>query len=459
MALSTCLRTVSLVVACLAGVAGCSRQAPTEAWPPNTDPVVFADTFGDHVGFQAFMGSKLDAVSVDNAEKYQGTASLKVTVPAPGSTAGGYSGGAFVTSRARSLAGYNALSLYIKADRVASLDVVGLGNDNTGASRFEASRAAIPVGTEWTQVLVPIPLPARLEAEKGLFFFADSTRSTTGLTVWMDEIRFVYTTAIANPRPVLSSSSQATFAGSSLALANVTRTTFDIAGVSQVVAHMPEYFDYTSTDTAVATVSRGVIRVRARGNSTITAQLGGVTAAGSIAIAANEPPPTTAPMPALAAGSVISLFSSMYTNVPVDKWSADWDRADVADIAIGGHVAKVYTNLSYAGIEFTSHLIDATAMTHLHFDAWATSGTTLKVKLVDFGADGVYSGCANCGDDRESEVTLNATSTPALTPGTWADLDLPLSGFTQLTGRAHLAQIVLSGDTRTLFVDHLLLHR
>ena len=456
MALSTCLRTVGLAIACLAGASGCSRQAPTEAWPPNTDPVVFADTFGDHVGFQAFMGSKLDAVAIDNAERYQGTASLKVTVPASGS---GYSGGALVTSRARSLAGYNALSLYIKADRAASLDVAGLGNDNTGTSRFEASRAAIPVGTEWAQVLIPIPLPARLEVEKGLFFFADSTRSTTGLTVWMDEIRFVYTTVIANPRPALSSSNQTTFAGSNLALTNATRTTFDIAGVSQVVAHMPEYFDYTSTDTSVAAVSRGVIHVRASGTASISAHLGGVAAAGSIGITANEPPPMAAPVPRFGAANVLALFSALYTNVPVDKWSADWDRADVADITIGGHLAKVYTNLSYAGIEFTNHLIDATAMTHLHLDAWTPSGTVLKVKLVDFGPDGVYSGCANCGDDRESEITLNGTSAPALTPGTWANLDVPLSGFTQLTGRAHLAQIVLSGDTRTLFVDHLLFHR
>ena len=38
-------------------------------------------------------------------------------------------------------------------------------------------------------------------------------------------------------------------------------------------------------------------------------------------------------------------------------------------------------------------------------------------------------------------------------------LDLPLSSFTGLTARAHVAQLVLSSDTSTVFVDNLYFHK
>ena len=62
------------------------------------------------------------------------------------------------------------------------------------------------------------------------------------------------------------------------------------------------------------------------------------------------------------------------------------------------------------------------------------------------------------GDDSEQELTFNASTTPALTPGTWSALDIPLSDFTNLAGRAHLAQLLLAG-TSTVFVDNVYLHR
>ncbi len=43
------------------------------------------------------MGSLLDAVEMDYTEAYGGTASLRVTVPGPGSVDGTFAGGAFTT--------------------------------------------------------------------------------------------------------------------------------------------------------------------------------------------------------------------------------------------------------------------------------------------------------------------------------------------------------------------------
>ena len=162
---------------------GCSRD--TGGWAPvpaNTDPVVFDDLFGDKVDYQAFWCSKIDAVSVDSAERFEGTASMKLTVPDPGNacavqgagwTGGEWSGGALTTSLARDLSGYNALTFMAKASRSVTLDVAGLGNDNTGTSLYEASWTGIQLTTNWQKFAIPIPLPTKLGRERGLFFLAE----------------------------------------------------------------------------------------------------------------------------------------------------------------------------------------------------------------------------------------------------------------------------------------------
>lgn len=165
-------------------------------------------------------------------------------------------------------------------------------------------------------------------------------------------------------------------------------------------------------------------------------------------------PDVPAPTPTIPANGVISLFSNAYTNVTVDTWSAVWDQADVADVQIDGNDTKLYTSLTYAGIEFTSQTIDATDMTHFHMDIWTADPTTMpavfKIKLVDFGANGVWSG----GDDVEHELTFNATSTPPLVSESWISFDIPLTAFTGLVTKEHLAQLVISGDPNTVYVDN-----
>ena len=172
-----------------------------------------------------------------------------------------------------------------------------------------------------------------------------------------------------------------------------------------------------------------------------------------------EEPSQPAPTPAHAADSVISFFSDAYTDVTVDTWSATWDQADVEDVAIEENATKKYTNLVFAGIEFTSSTVDATEMTHFHMDIWTPDATAdpaaFKIKLVDFGADGAWSG----GDDTEHEIALTAGSDPPLATGQWVSYDLPLSLFSGLAARAHLAQLIISGDPNTVYVDNVYLHK
>jgi len=168
-----------------------------------------------------------------------------------------------------------------------------------------------------------------------------------------------------------------------------------------------------------------------------------------------QEPAEAAPTPAVPAEKVISLFSNAYTDVPVDTWSADWDAADVSDVQIQGNDTKLYTNLVFAGIEFTSQTIDATSMTHFHMDIWTPDPTSapavFNIKLVDFGADGAWSG----GDDVEHELTFDENSTPPLATEEWVCFDIPLADFTGLTTTGHLAQLIISGDPNTVYVDNI----
>ena len=75
-------------------------------------------------------------------------------------------------------------------------------------------------------------------------------------------------------------------------------------------------------------------------------------------------------------------------------------------------------------------------------DVWSPNVTAFKIKLVDFGATGGYSGedGDGQGDDTEHEVT----TTPA--QGEWVTLSIPLSDFTGLTAKSNIAQMIISGE-------------
>ncbi len=103
--------------------------------------------------------------------------------------------------------------------------------------------------------------------------------------------------------------------------------------------------------------------------------------------------------------------------------------------------------------------------------------TQLRLKLVDYGADGVYSGeetgepaglveglgeslkgivTVDAIDDVEDEVAIRP---PTLFTGGWASVDVPLGDFEGLSTREHLAQILISGDLTEVYVDNVYLYR
>jgi hypothetical protein len=89
-------------------------------------------------------------------------------------------------------------------------------------------------------------------------------------------------------------------------------------------------------------------------------------------------------------------------------------------------------------------------------DVWTPDPTSapavFKIKLVDFGADGTWQG----GDDTEHEITLGEST---MNTGSWVSIEIPLTDFVNLTTKAHLAQLIISGDPNTVYIDNVYLHR
>ncbi len=214
-------------------------------------------------------------------------------------------------------------------------------------------------------------------------------------------------------------------------------------------------FTYTSANPAVATISGNTITLVGAGTSLITASQAaappyssGSTTALLTVTPAVSVPVTAAPTPTQPAANVISMFSNAYTNVPVDIWRTSWSQADFADVQVAGNDTKLYTNLGFVGVETVNNQINATAMQFYHIDVWSANATEFKVKLVDFGANGIYQG----GDDSEHELSL----TPFVQAG-WNSFDIPMSSFVGLTSRAHLAQMIFVGTpfgSTTAYVDN-----
>ena len=404
---------------------------------------IFTDAYAADVTFMDFGGST-NAVTVDNTVFQSGTASLKIVVPAAG-----YTGGAFVAAMAKNLTTFNAVSFWIKGSAAKTLNVSGLGNSAV-TNVYQTELVNVPVTTTWTKIIIPIPDASKLTAETGLFHFAEGSEEGA-YTIWFDNIQYENLTGgiIGNATAAIATETLNKTIGDKFEASGLTAT-FPVNSVATKVNPSKAYFTFTSSNTTVATVNAlGVGTALAAGTTNVTAKLGTVSAAGTLTVnvASVSTPTVAAPTPTRAATDVISLYSNAYTNKPVDTWSASWDQADVADVQIAGNDTKKYTSITYAGIEHVGpNLVNAKDMTYFHIDIWTPNSTLFKVKLVDFGANGVYQGTPN--DDKEFELTF----TPEL--GKWVSYDIPLSDFTGLTTREHLAQMILSGSNATIFVDN-----
>jgi hypothetical protein len=250
--------------------------------------------------------------------------------------------------------------------------------------------------------------------------------------------------------------SQTTFVGVNSKIDGVVATFNLPTGVNQTVSLSSSYLEFTSSNPSVASVdSNGLITSLSPGTAVITANFGDTVATGSLTINCVGTF-VHAPTPTKNAANVISIFSDTYTNVPVNYYNGYWQPWQTTvsnDFSVQGDNILNYNIFNFVGIEFSSPTINANAMTHVHLDVFIPGpiapGRQLRVLVVDFGADGVYSG----GDDTRHSTTFTA---PTLVSQQWISIDIAFASMTTLASRSHLAQLILEGgDGSVLYVDNI----
>jgi hypothetical protein len=440
---------------------GCERdEAELQPASYPTTPEVFIDGFSAGLNYAAFGGSVPTAFDVDNEVTYNNSlASMKFEVPDVNDPRGAYAGGTFFTEVGRNLSGYNALTFWAKATQAANIDVVGFGND-LGASEYQVSISGLAVNTNWKKYYIPLPDPSKLTNERGMFFYSEGPENDRGYTFWIDEVKFEKLGTIAHPQfAILNGEDQmeTSFVGVNKSIAGLS-SIFNLPdGTNQVVNITPTYFEFASSNQAIATVSStGLVSVvGGPGTATITATVGSVPVRGSLTIQSvgNFQP---APTPTRPASRVISIFSDAYVNVPVNYYNGYWQPWQTTvsnDFTVNGNNVLNYTIFNFVGIEFSSPTVNANAMTHLHMDVFipgpVAPGRELRIIVVDFGPDGAFQG----GDDTRHSTRFTA---PTLVSGSWISIDIPFANMPDLTRRANLAQIILEGgDGGSIYVDNI----
>jgi hypothetical protein len=452
----TVFKRLILVFTLMLGLYSCEREIEKNT-PVNysKDPNVFIDGFSSGLYYAAFGNSNPKAFQVDKEITYNGSAaSMRFEVPYLNDPTGAYAGGTFFTSVGRDLSGYTALTFWAKASQSASIDIVGIGND-LGANKYQASISDVAVNTNWKKFYIPIPNPSKLTAERGMFFYSEGPENDNGYTFWIDEVKFENLGTIAYPQPAILLGQTQTinsFSGVNTQIGGLS-SVFNLPnGVNQTVDLVSSYFEFFSSNNDIATVSATgkVSVIGGPGTAKITAKMGGVDALGSLTIVSSGAF-QTAPVPTDNPDDVISLFSEAFPNVPVNNYNGYWAPYQTtlsADFTINGDNILNYTNFNFVGIEFSNPTINVTSMTNLRVDIYFPNsigtGAQFKIKLVDFGANGAFGG----GDDSNHTITY---SSPTLITQQWIRFDIPLSSFTGLTSKNHMAQLVFEGTGITNF--------
>jgi hypothetical protein len=238
---------------------------------------------------------------------------------------------------------------------------------------------------------------------------------------------------------------------------------FEVNEEVDLIGASNRYFTFTSSDPTVATVDPGgAVAVQGNGSATVTAELGGIQAAGPLTVLVGGsqtcpalPVPTTiADTPNLPAGNVISLFGSAYPARPVDSWHTAWSACcstEYAGTTIGSHPVKKYALYPFNGVAISpdgssANAIDASAMTWFHVDVWTPNGFAFDVKLVNDPT----------GYASDSTVRSYVPKT-----GTWIGLEIPMTAFRNLGGTSKIGQmlfLVPDGSSATFYLDNIYFH-
>ena len=110
------------------------------------------------------------------------------------------------------------------------------------------------------------------------------------------------------------------------------------------------------------------------------------------------------------------------------------------DLDLSGNSIKQYSNVTQFTIE-PSAVLDASDAYKFQFSVYRTDPyADLKVKLVDFGADGVAGG----SDDSEHEIVFSQANGNAIGSGQWVPIEIKMSDLTGLSNQSAIGQIMVS---------------
>lgn len=440
---------------------GCKKRDLTDLQNPEfpTTAEVFIDDFTSDLAYAAFGGSDVKAFQVDNQVSYGGTKqSMRFEVPDANSPNGSYAGGVFFSKTGRNLSGYNALTFYIKSSQAATIGVVGFGND-LGENKYLVTKNNLPVTSNWKKVIIPIPDPSKLKAEKGLFYYSTGPENGRGYTFWIDEVRFEKLGTIGNATAAILNGvdkQQISFIGVTNTITGFTASYNLPTGVNDTLSVSPYYFKFLNSNPAVASINeKGIVSTIGGGTTKITATLDTIKAKGSLTLNSSGNY-VAAPTPTKDPANVISVFSDAYTNINVDYYNGYWQpfqTTQSADFQVGNDKVLNYTNFNFVGIQVTSPTVSIASKAFLHLDLYlpdnVAPGAIFKVRVLDFGANGIPGG----GDDVSDILTL---TNPALAARTWLSYDIPFGSLPLLTTKGHFGQIIMEGSNiSNFFADNI----
>lgn len=286
-----------------------------------------------------------------------------------------------------------------------------LVNTVAGGESFTALENPTVAGT-WRSIDVPLSSYGALNRSNITQILVDPAGDSK---IYIDNFYF-YRPATSNPAPTITNFTVPSKLVGASAFA-LTAPTSNSAGA----------FTYTSSNTAVATISGSTVTVVGAGIAIITATQAATGSYSSGTIAANFvvsfPPPTTAaPTPTVPSDRVLSIFSDAYTNeggasYPYWGQAAGYIAPAVSPIGTPSNNTLVVDNLSYQGVQLTSN-IDVSSMTTLHVDFWTPNCTTFEFYLIDSAPVGI--------PPAEQAVSVS------LTQNGWNSIDIPMSSYNTL---------------------------
>ncbi|TVZ53356.1 carbohydrate binding domain-containing protein [Dokdonia sp. Hel_I_53] len=344
-----------------------------------TTAEIFIDGFSAGLQYDAFGESKVTAFDVDTQNTFEGAASMRFDIPNTSDPQGGFAGGVFSTSSGRDLTGYNVLTFYARASRGETINQIGFGLTFQGET-YRTQVSNLQVGTAWQKYYIPIPNAAKLTQERGMLWIAEAADNGEAYQLYIDEVKFEnLNTLILEEAGIVEGQDRVFPAnlGSTIPV-NGSFANYNLPdGLLQRVEAAPGYFDFTSSNTAVATVDEiGVIFVEgSEGFSIVTAMLVDVPAVGSITVGMEPLPPSPNVDDSQALGFTMPIgFESSTVNYAIEGFE--------------GASSAIVTNPNITGINTTNTVLRSEKTQGSQFFA----GTLLNLEApIDFATSEILS--------------------------------------------------------------------